>query len=459
MNRDRSTEPTGRLLDTAVMVTAFPATSKQTEASAVSPLIYIAGLPLVLRSILALQRAGVQRIIILAGAEAEQCKRMVAQHRRISIRPEWRPISKFPVHEPRTWAAFADEIRDGFVVVGPHAVLSPAAIDLVRRELHAGEILALSSSYRLPIASEPPVSADLVAVSPMVMKGFQKPGGSACDMPENTDPEKWPFACLIQQGADAGRLRQVPVGSSCVNRIRSRADISGLERALLDSLRLGKAEFEGVVDAHLNRHISRPLTHAFLKLGLSPNMITGVSTIIGLLAAGVFALGSYSSGVAGALLLQLSAIVDCCDGEVARITFGESRFGARLDLFADNVVHLALFGGLSWGMFVNQAGGSMLPLWLGAAAMVANVLSFWLVMRSKRLRDSNQLSSEAQAARVDVILKKIASRDFSVVLIIFALVNRVEWFLWIAALGSNAFWIMLAWLTRPSTLRTARTLA
>jgi 1L-myo-inositol 1-phosphate cytidylyltransferase / CDP-L-myo-inositol myo-inositolphosphotransferase len=94
---------------------------------------------------------------------------------------------------------------------------------------------------------------------------------------------------------------------------------------------------------------------------------------------------------------------------------------------------------------------------LGAAAMVANVLSFWLVIRSKRLRDSNRLSSEAQSARVDVILKKIASRDFSIVLIFFALVNRLEWFLWIAALGSNVFWIMLAWLTRPSTLRTART--
>jgi hypothetical protein len=78
-------------------------------------------------------------------------------------------------------------------------------------------------------------------------------------------------------------------------------------------------------------------------------------------------------------------------------------------------------------------------------------------MRSKRLRDSERLSSATQAARVDVILKKVASRDFSIVLILFALLNRLEWFLWIAAIGSNAFWVMLAWLTRPSSLRTART--
>ena len=46
----------------------------------------------------------------------------------------------------------------------------------------------------------------------------------------------------------------------------------------------------------------------------------------------------------------------------------------------------------------------------------------------------------------------MASRDFSLVLLFFALVGKLEWFLWLAAIGSNLFWVVLAWVTRPSLL-------
>jgi phosphatidylglycerophosphate synthase len=447
-------------LDAAVLVTAWPdARMDGSGAAAVGPLTYVAGLPLFLRAVLALQRGGVRRLIVLAGEEQAVCQRIVQQDRRISLQSRWIPIRNFPVHDPQMWTGLADEIAGAFLVLGPRTVLSPQVVDLVRRELQAGETLAIASLQRAPSGDHsvhPPRDADMLAVSPRAIHASELPRSTSPDPFCAADLESWPFGCLLEQASAAGRLRAIAVPASLSQSLRSNADIPLAEQRLLDSLQRGKPEFEGVVDAYLNRRISRGFTRLFLTLRLSPNMITGLSTLIGLLAAAAFAFGTYISGVIGALLLQLSAIVDCCDGEVARITFAESRLGEQLDLFADNVVHVALFAAIAWGVFVKQVAAgtsSLLPLGLGVAAMLANGLSLWLVIRTKRLRDDRRLSSDAQAARVDTVLKKLASRDFSIVLILFALLNWLEWFLWLAAIGSNLFWIMLAWLTRPSSLR------
>ncbi len=218
-----------------------------------------------------------------------------------------------------------------------------------------------------------------------------------------------------------------------------------------------KADLDGFVDRYFNRKVSVLLTRLFLRTGLSPNAITMLSLLIGLVAAGSFALGSYAAGILGGLLFQLSAIVDCCDGEVARLTNRQSRFGEQLDIAADNVVHMAIFAGVAWGLFLQQGfgAGSWLPFALGAAAVLGNGLSFWLVNRAKTLRGRQAWVNPTQAARSDFIFKNMISRDFSVVLLLFALVGKLEWFLWLAAVGSNIFWVVLAWITRPSTLARA----
>ncbi len=213
------------------------------------------------------------------------------------------------------------------------------------------------------------------------------------------------------------------------------------------------ADLDGFVDRHFNRKLSGPLTRLFLRLGLSPNTITILAFLIGLAAAGSFALGTYVAGIVGALLFQLSAIVDCCDGEVARLTNRQTPFGAQLDIATDNVVHMAIFAGIAWGLFTHpgSGSGSWLPLVLGAAAVLGNGFSFWMVSRAKALRDRQAWADPTQAARMEFILKHVASRDFSVLVLLLALLDWLGWFLWLAAIGSNVFWIMTAWVSRPAT--------
>ena len=58
-----------------------------------------------------------------------------------------------------------------------------------------------------------------------------------------------------------------------------------LRRKLFNSL---KGEFEGFVDRFFNRKVSRWFTRIFLAAGFSPNVITILATLVGLVAAGRF---------------------------------------------------------------------------------------------------------------------------------------------------------------------------
>jgi phosphatidylglycerophosphate synthase len=237
--------------------------------------------------------------------------------------------------------------------------------------------------------------------------------------------------------------------------VRVQADVREAERQLYSSL---KGEFEGFVDRYFNRRLSQWCTRVFLVLGWSPNAITLLATAIGLLAAAGFAMGSYAAGVAAALLFQCAAVIDCSDGEVARLTFTESPFGAWLDIALDNVVHMAIFGGIAVGAYGNAvstaADHAWIPLALGTGAILGNAVSFSLVNRAQKIRTASRWKTPLHAAWSDFMLKNVASRDFSVVVLLFALFGKLELFLWLAAIGSMAFAGVMVWVVRPAAVRT-----
>jgi hypothetical protein len=66
-------------------------------------------------------------------------------------------------------------------------------------------------------------------------------------------------------------------------------------------------------------------------------------------------------------LLQVSIIVDCVDGEIARYTRKFSELGAWLDAITDRVKEYAVFLGLAYGAFVHNGQN----LWVLAAVLMA----------------------------------------------------------------------------------------
>lgn len=124
---------------------------------------------------------------------------------------------------------------------------------------------------------------------------------------------------------------------------------------------------DGFYSTFVVRRLSRRLTPIALRLGLRPNQITIASLLIGLLAAGSFALGGRTGLVVGAVLLQLSLVVDCVDGEVARYLRAFSAVGAWLDASTDRIKEYACYAGLAYGA---TAANGVDP-WLLAATMLS----------------------------------------------------------------------------------------
>ena len=111
---------------------------------------------------------------------------------------------------------------------------------------------------------------------------------------------------------------------------------------------------------------------------ISPNLITVSSFLIGLIAAWCFACGDYCHLIMGAILVQLSFIVDCMDGQLARYRQQFSKLGAWLDRVSDRVKDFIYFFSLAWGFFTNHEEyfflnlspiSSLMELFLGADAM------------------------------------------------------------------------------------------
>ncbi len=85
---------------------------------------------------------------------------------------------------------------------------------------------------------------------------------------------------------------------------------------------------------------------------LTPNHLTLFSLFIGLLASYFFIKADHLSLLIGGLLVQLSFVVDCMDGQFARYSKKFSELGAWLDRIADRVKDFAYFFSLSLGFFL-----------------------------------------------------------------------------------------------------------
>src|SRR5262249_55160346 len=116
--------------------------------------------------------------------------------------------------------------------------------------------------------------------------------------------------------ANSGKFRGDALGKHFLWRLSADANLAAVEGELLLSLEHPR---DGQVDAYSNRKLCRRLTRWLLRTPLSPNQITVLSGVVGVLGALWFVPGGYWGPLLGALLLQFSVVLDCCDGEVARM--------------------------------------------------------------------------------------------------------------------------------------------
>ena len=131
----------------------------------------------------------------------------------------------------------------------------------------------------------------------------------------------------------------------------------------------------------MNRTLSqRVVTPALLALipRITPNQVTLVAFGVAVAAGGSFAVGA---PLAAALLIALASVLDGSDGEVARLTYRSSPYGAFLDAVLDRAADGIVFIGAAIYLATDAElgdllGGAQVPLAIAVsgAALVGHLL-------------------------------------------------------------------------------------
>jgi phosphatidylserine synthase len=145
---------------------------------------------------------------------------------------------------------------------------------------------------------------------------------------------------------------------------------------------------DGFFSVFVLRKFSKLFTWAAVRLKMTPNQVTLISFAIGLLSAYEFSRGTFWTIFTGAILLQLSIIIDCVDGELARYTRQFSALGAWLDAITDRIKEYLVFFALAYGAAKNGR-----DLWIPAMFMMVfqtfRHLSDYNFARINKVRSTN----------------------------------------------------------------------
>ncbi|HVE12342.1 MAG TPA: CDP-alcohol phosphatidyltransferase family protein [Elusimicrobiota bacterium] len=305
------------------------------------------------------------------------------------------------------WAAWSREsppLRDALLGSEPLLVLSPDAAPGAEalRRLTSSEVRAAAADADGPLGLYYPRAAELLERLPEASRSV-------------------PREALDLAGAHAS--------SDAWPRLRGADSLRAEEERLFAAL---PQDSDGYL-ARLDRAFSIALSRRLVRLPVTPNQITTASLLLGLLGAWLLADIGRLSQAAGALLLLFCCVLDGCDGEIARLKLLCSPAGGRYDVISDNIVHVAIFAAIPIHLQRKLPGVSFArPGLVLLAGVLLSMFWVWrLVLRSPE---------RTAAARV---IERIASRDFIYLVAVLAVADRLEWFLWAAAVGSHLFWVMV----------------
>ena len=211
------------------------------------------------------------------------------------------------------------------------------------------------------------------------------------------------------------------------------------ELRLAKSIREESAHKDAPMARWVDRRISWRISYWLAThTGVTPNMVTVANTIFGLACAWMFAVPNYWMRLFAAIFFLTSITIDGVDGELARLKMIESDFGGALDVLTDNIVHAAVFVGLLVGCYRvdhSRAYLYLIPVLLGGFTMCA--YATWRAFKMKG----------AQAAAWLDKVDRWSGRDFAYLLVVLALINRLEYFAWGTAFGTYVFALLLIWIT------------
>ncbi|GJF30676.1 hypothetical protein KNE206_33760 [Kitasatospora sp. NE20-6] len=194
---------------------------------------------------------------------------------------------------------------------------------------------------------------------------------------------------------------------------------------------------------------SRYLARWCARRGLTPNQVTTASLVTALVAAASAATATRPGFVAAGVLLLLSFVLDCTDGQLARYSLRYSTVGAWLDATFDRAKEYAFYAGLA--IAGARTGDHVWALALAAMVLMTfrhSVDFAFMAADQETARNPATAGTKAQAASSSPTAQ-LSNR-----------LDRLGWTVWarrIIVLPIGERWALIALLTALTTPRTTLT--
>lgn len=199
------------------------------------------------------------------------------------------------------------------------------------------------------------------------------------------------------------------------------------------------------------RFFSIYFTRIFAKTSLTPNQLTVLSVLVFFAGLCVFMFRSYTLNFLGLFLVYFSIIIDACDGEIARLKGNKSGIGGiYVEPLSHDIQYGLMFIPLTLAVYLGT--GDATIIYVGYAATVLKLLYRFLLIRFEpvlAIKTGNTGVAPKGDRYVSLphkIYKFFNRNIFSSVgliipLLIFCILDRVDLFIWLFALGFLAIFL------------------
>jgi len=316
------------------------------------PLVPFLGQPLLLRCMKTLQRAGIRRVVVVVGFEADRVAGAASHYgREANLEVEVVRASDWQRGNGASALAAREALQAPFLMVMCDHLFDPEMLRrLARTRLPAdGLVLAVDRRLDNPLVdSEDVTRVQLEGKRIMAIgKGLERcdawdTGAFACTpgVFEALASGDGTVTDAVRMLARDGRARALDIGEAFWADLDDAAALARARGAMLHRV-AGKGS-DGPVARWLNRPLSRCLSAWLVERGITPMQVTWATFALALIAAALIAAPFWWTIALGGLLAQTASIVDGCDGEIARLTMNESETGGWLDAVLDRYADAAM---------------------------------------------------------------------------------------------------------------------
>lgn len=295
--------------------------------------ITVGGIPLIKRLIVTAERAGIKSFTVIVEGKNSPLEQILRNDKRIKSRLTFHSLGSPIKFEP-----IPSLILQSNLIIGPTGLS-----DLMTCKVSEGEVAFLADEHKDVFVKANEDRVDyLFANGGRAVGAFVSYGSLLEKLVLNSmDLTNWAMELAHREC-----IKSVRFSDGYWMRLSSdETSKRKAENLLFSNIR--KSE-RGWMSRNINRKISITISRLLIRTSLSPNMISILVGIIGFLSGVFYAL---KQPIWGGIILEISSILDGCDGEVAKIKLMESKRGQWVDTIFDQLSYISFIVGVPLGYY------------------------------------------------------------------------------------------------------------